>query len=102
MADQEPLLHLLHLGSNPLIRTIRMRPPSLKCHACGPNRTITVDTYDYDEFCAGAGPAETSEGDGFVNGRAGERISAKVSHAACPSPPVMGLYTDVFRNSQVS
>lgn len=80
--DQDPLLHLLHLGGNPLVRTIRIRPPSPKCEACGPNANIRVEEFDYDAFCAGPSISETSEGDDSLGdgiGEVGDRIGAKVS-----------------------
>nr|XP_031857379.1 uncharacterized protein CI109_007201 [Kwoniella shandongensis]KAA5524451.1 hypothetical protein CI109_007201 [Kwoniella shandongensis] len=75
--DSEPLLHLHHLCSNPLIRTIRMKPPSAKCIACGPNATITddLDVFGYESFCAG-GPV-TNDQTGSVTGGEGERLIAK-------------------------
>ncbi|KAK8846792.1 hypothetical protein IAR55_005880 [Kwoniella newhampshirensis] len=75
--DPEPVLHLHHLCSNPLIRTIRMKPPSAKCIACGPNATITddLDTFGYESFCAG-GP-QLNDGTGNAIGGAGDRLSAK-------------------------
>ncbi|WWD07897.1 hypothetical protein V865_006004 [Kwoniella europaea PYCC6329] len=77
--DQEPLLHLHHLCSNPLIRTIRMKGPSPKCIACGPSATITddLDVYGYESFCAGAMGPEVDEETGLVEGREGERINVK-------------------------
>ncbi|WVQ76822.1 hypothetical protein IAR50_006496 [Cryptococcus sp. DSM 104548] len=78
--DPEPLLHLHHLGSNPLIRSIRMKGPSPKCIACGPNATITdnLEAFGYDEFCSGpdAGP-ETTDETGLVDGEVGTRLSVK-------------------------
>lgn len=48
-----------------------MRSPSIKCIACGPERTITdLTAYDYDAFCSGASTP------GPVVGV--DRISAKV------------------------
>jgi adenylyltransferase/sulfurtransferase len=70
---------MLHLGGNPLIRTIRIRPPSPECDACGPNATIKVDTYDYDEFCDG--PAGIADTEGATLGGPGERINVQVSSA---------------------
>jgi hypothetical protein len=72
---------MLHLGGNPLIRTIRIRPPSPKCDTCGPNATIKVDTYDYDEFCAG--PTDTANAEGVTLGGPGERINVQVSSVRC-------------------
>lgn len=74
ITDEEPLLHLLHLGGNPIIRTIRMRPQSAACRACGANADIRVDTFDYETFCAGA---VAEPGDGAAVGW-GDRLSAKV------------------------
>ncbi|WVQ84093.1 hypothetical protein IAT38_006238 [Cryptococcus sp. DSM 104549] len=77
MEDPEPLLHLHHLGSNPLVRTIRMRPRFAKCIACGPDATITddLDVFGYEAFCAG-GP-EVSEETGLRIGKEGDRLSAQ-------------------------
>ena len=48
-----------------------MRPPSIKCIACGPQKSITdLTTYDYDAFCSGAGAADQVQG--------ANRVSAKV------------------------
>lgn len=78
--DQDPLLHLLHLGGNPLIRTIRIRPPSPKCEACGLNASIRVDEYDYDTFCAGPSATDPDENDnGAIVEEVLDRIGAKVS-----------------------
>ncbi|TXT10707.1 hypothetical protein VHUM_02212 [Vanrija humicola] len=54
-ADAQPLLHLLHLGGSPLVRSVRMRGPSAKCVACGPAAEITddLDAVGYDAFCGG-------------------------------------------------
>jgi adenylyltransferase/sulfurtransferase len=76
MSDDEPLLHMMHLGGNPLIRTIRIRPPSPKCIACGPDATVKVEEYDYATFCSGH--ADVVEPDGLGNGGVGERISVQV------------------------
>jgi adenylyltransferase/sulfurtransferase len=67
---------MLHLGGNPLIRTIRIRPPSPKCVACGPEASITVDTFDYEEFCSG--PADLGEEEGLTLGGPDQRISVEV------------------------
>ncbi|ODN96387.1 adenylyltransferase and sulfurtransferase [Cryptococcus wingfieldii CBS 7118] len=78
--DPEPLLHLHHLGSNPLIRSIRMKGPSPKCIACGPDATITDDleAFGYDEFCSGGDTRpETTDETGLVDGHAGMRLSVK-------------------------
>lgn len=76
--DQQPLLHLLHLGQNPLIRTIRLKPPSPKCIACGPNATITddLDAVGYEAFCGGV---EVDEETGMEVGDGEGRISVQVS-----------------------
>lgn len=52
-------LHILHMGGSPMVRTVGMRPPSVKCVACGPNATITddLDAVDYDTFCGGDVPS---------------------------------------------
>jgi adenylyltransferase/sulfurtransferase len=68
---------MLHLGGNPLIRTIRIRPPSVKCVACGPDASVKVEEYDYATFCSG--PAVGVDEDGSGSGAAGERISVQVS-----------------------
>jgi adenylyltransferase/sulfurtransferase len=75
--DEEALLHMLHLGGNPLIRTIRIRPPSLKCLACGPDANIKVDEFDYETFCSG--PADVGRQEGLEVGDPNERIGVKVS-----------------------
>jgi len=75
--DDEALLHMLHLGGNPLIRTIRIRPPSVKCVACGPEASVKVEEYDYATFCSG--PAGAVEEDTSGSGAVGERISVQVS-----------------------
>ncbi|WWC87090.1 uncharacterized protein L201_001976 [Kwoniella dendrophila CBS 6074] len=77
--DPEPLLHLHHLCSNPLIRTIRMKGPSPKCIACGPNATITndLDVYGYESFCSAAMGPDVNEDSGLVDGSEGERIDVK-------------------------
>jgi adenylyltransferase/sulfurtransferase len=75
--DDEALLHMLHLGGNPLIRTIRIRPPSVKCIACGPDASVKVEEYDYATFCSG--PAGVVDEDGLDSDAVGERISVQVS-----------------------
>ncbi|WWC59229.1 uncharacterized protein I303_101779 [Kwoniella dejecticola CBS 10117] len=77
--DPEPLLHLHHLCSNPLIRTIRMKGPSPKCIACGPDASITdnLDIYGYESFCAGAMVPDVDDESGLVDGVEGERLSVK-------------------------
>ncbi|KAL1408956.1 hypothetical protein Q8F55_005770 [Vanrija albida] len=79
--DDQPLLHLLHLGGAPLVRSVKMRGPSVKCIACGPDASITddLDAVGYDAFC-GAGPVQ-DEATGLVAGGAGERIGVKVGEA---------------------
>jgi len=75
---------MLHLGGNPLIRTIRIRPPSVKCVACGPDASVNVEEYDYASFCSGPAGVETE--DGLDSGTVGERISVQVgsvSHLTC-------------------
>lgn len=59
-------LHILHMGGSPMVRTVGMRPRSVKCVACGPNATITDDleSVDYDLLCNGGGvlsPEATEE-----------------------------------------
>jgi len=75
--DDDALLHMLHLGGNPLIRTIRIRPPSVKCVACGPEASVNVEEYDYATFCSG--PAGAVDEDWSGSGAVGERISVQVS-----------------------
>ena len=75
--DDDALLHMLHLGGNPLIRTIRIRPPSVKCVACGPDASVKLEQYDYATFCSG--PAGAVDEDGSDSGAVGERISVQVS-----------------------
>ncbi|KAK4689810.1 hypothetical protein P7C73_g288, partial [Tremellales sp. Uapishka_1] len=78
--DSEPLLHLLHLNSNPLIRTIRLRPPSPKCIACGLAPTITdnLEEFEYESFCLGSvALEEADEHTGRRDGMPGERMSVK-------------------------
>lgn len=77
MIDEEPLLHMMHLGGNPLIRTIRIRNPSPKCIACGPDATVKVEEYDYATFCSA--PADAGDQDGLSDGGVGERLSVQVS-----------------------
>jgi adenylyltransferase/sulfurtransferase len=72
--DEEPLLHMLHLGGNPLIRTIRIRPPSPKCIACA-GTELKVEEFDYATFCSG--PADLGEQEPEF--RRGERLSVQVS-----------------------
>jgi len=79
MEDDEPLLHMLHLGGNPLIRTIRIRPPSVKCIACGPETKVKVEEYDYATFCSGPATEDMGDQDGLETGGVGERISVQVS-----------------------
>ena len=74
--DEEPLLHMLHLGGNPLIRTIRIRPPSPKCIACA-GIPLKVEEFDYEAFCSGA--ADVGEQEGLSIGNPEERISVEVS-----------------------
>jgi adenylyltransferase/sulfurtransferase len=59
------------------VRTIKMKPPSPKCKACGPDATITDDLAeaDYDEFCEAVLVDELT---GEVVGAPGERVGAKV------------------------
>ncbi|OCF38653.1 adenylyltransferase and sulfurtransferase [Kwoniella heveanensis CBS 569] len=88
--DPQPLLHLHHLCSNPVIRTIRLKPPSTKCIACGPEPTISDDLekFGYESFCAGAmgeGDEVTDE-TGLVVGGVGERISVKELDEIMRSP----------------
>jgi adenylyltransferase/sulfurtransferase len=68
---------MLHLGGNPLIRTIRIRPPSVKCISCGPDASVKVEEYDYATFCSG--PAGAVDEDGLDSGAVRERISVQVS-----------------------
>ena len=76
-ADSEPMLHFLHLGGNPLIRSMKLRPPSLKCISCGPKRTITdLKSYDYVTFCSLDTPIPNSHGL--------ERIEPQVGFALPP------------------
>ncbi|ORY27767.1 hypothetical protein BCR39DRAFT_537064 [Naematelia encephala] len=53
--DEQPLLQLLHLGGNPLVRTVRMRGPRKDCVACGEAAVLPakLEEMGYDEFCAG-------------------------------------------------
>lgn len=83
--DEEPLLHMLHLGGNPLIRTIRIRPPSPKCIACA-GIPLKVEEFDYEAFCSG--PADVGEQEGLSIGNPEERISVEVSrHQAVIAGP---------------
>jgi hypothetical protein len=65
----------MHLGGNPLIRTVKTRRPRRDCIACGENRSIGEDLngVDYEAFCAGVGVEVQGEDEGV------ERISVKVS-----------------------
>lgn len=77
ITDSQPLLHLLHLGQSPLIRTVRLKPPSPKCIACGPSASITddLDSVGYEAFCGGA---EVDEESGLAAGVGDDRMSAQV------------------------
>jgi len=66
-----------------------MRAPSIKCIACGPQKTITdLTAYDYDAFCSGSTAA------GQVQGV--DRVSAKVSvyTALCQIPLTTQEYAE--------
>jgi adenylyltransferase/sulfurtransferase len=80
MGGEELGLHVLHLGGSPMVRTVRMRPASDKCLACGPNAgdTPLVETEDYDAFC---GTVVVDESTGLVDGQSGERIEVEVSQS---------------------
>lgn len=81
LSDEQPLLHLLHLHQTPLIRTIRLKPPSPKCIACAPEATITddLDSVGYEAFCGGA---EVDEESGMREGVGNDRISVQVRKSA--------------------
>lgn len=101
-ADPDPLLHLVHFGGNPLVRSIRMRPPSVKCIACGPNASITDDleAIDYDEFCHGI-TDEPDVSSGLAAGDPEHRISAKVSFGSERSLTLQDL-AEIMRNDNVA
>ena len=43
------------MGGSPLVRTVKLRPPSPKCIACGPSATLKhLEEFDYDAFCSGS------------------------------------------------
>lgn len=72
----KPLLHILHMGGSPMVRSVGMRPPSVKCIACGPEATIMDELADYDALCGtGAEVAEIPQD---------ERLSATVSFLPLP------------------
>ena len=74
-SDEQPLLHIMHLGGHPLIRTVKMRRARKDCIACGEDASIGEDLkgVDYEAFCAGIGGEEEGAEVGDV-----ERISVKV------------------------
>ncbi|KAL7418595.1 hypothetical protein Q5752_007053 [Cryptotrichosporon argae] len=74
-ADEQHVMHLFALGQNPLTRTVRLRRPRADCAACGDGARLDVATYDYAEFCAGAGAGAGNGGE--VVGLPGQRIGAK-------------------------
>lgn len=91
--DDEPLLHLLHLGNNPLVRSVRMKGPSKNCVACGEQGRLrgiaekegNLEEMGYEAFCAGVGlngngESERREEDGV------ERINVKVSSLELSRP----------------
>jgi hypothetical protein len=59
-----------------------MRPASPKCPACGPEKSIAVDTYDYDEFCSGVTNDTIAESLG-INAQV-ERLGVAVCMALPP------------------
>lgn len=74
LPEEQQTLHLYHMGGSPLVRSVKMRPPSVKCIACGPNKTIkSLEEYDYEAFCSGLVNESANE--------SVERISAKVCGA---------------------
>lgn len=76
-SEQRQQLHILHLGGSPMVRSVKMRPPSPKCVACGRDATITdLEKVDYGAVCSvGQEPDEVT---GTVPGGEGERVTAKV------------------------
>jgi adenylyltransferase/sulfurtransferase len=63
------------MGGSPLVRSVKMRPPSIKCISCGPNKTIErLEEYDYEAFCSSAALPEKADGV--------ERISVLVSYTS--------------------
>ncbi|CAD6586209.1 MAG: exosome catalytic subunit dis3 [Tremellales sp. Tagirdzhanova-0007] len=54
-ADDEPLLHLVRIGANPMVRTARMRGPREGCIACGKTPSISenLNAVGYQAFCTG-------------------------------------------------
>lgn len=69
ITGDEDYLHMYTFGASPLVRTVRMRPPSLRCVACGPDATLTTDLekMDYEAFCAG--PSVVGAREGATNAR---------------------------------
>lgn len=67
----KPVLHILHMGGSPMVRTVGMRGPSPKCVACGPEAREELGD-DYDALCAA--PELPKE--------AADRLSVKVSTPA--------------------
>lgn len=79
-----PLLHILHLGGSPAVRSVKMRPPSPKCAACGPNKTIaSLEDVDYAMFC---GEVATDESTGTAPGGVGERIGVEELKGVLAAP----------------
>lgn len=75
----KPVLHILHMGGSPMVRSIGMRPASAKCVACGPDASITDDleAVEYDALCG-----VIAEGAGA---EALDRLSVKVRPLAEPN-----------------
>jgi adenylyltransferase/sulfurtransferase len=87
-----PLLHILHLGGSPAVRSVKMRPPSPKCAACGPNKTIaSLEDVDYAMFC---GEVATDESTGTAPGGVGERIGVEELKGVLAAPTDDTLVVD--------
>lgn len=71
----EPGLKCLQLGGNPLVRTVRVRPPRAACPGCALlGRELDEHAPEYAHLCAVQPPTDTDGGD--APGAPGERVSA--------------------------
>ncbi|RXK37431.1 hypothetical protein M231_05331 [Tremella mesenterica] len=62
--DCNGTLHILDLLSVPMIRSVELRPPRVKCTFCGPSSTLPDDLseVDYETFCAGLASSTFASG----------------------------------------
>ncbi|EIW65488.1 hypothetical protein TREMEDRAFT_36246 [Tremella mesenterica DSM 1558] len=62
--DSNGTLHILDLLSVPMIRSVKLRPPRVKCTFCGPSSTLPDDLneVDYETFCAGLASSTFASG----------------------------------------